>query len=131
MEKGKSPRSGGGRAALLAALLLLLLLAAAAAPRQALAFPQEGVAPRSGDRRRVFRLPRILRRGRNRDSKGALHTEVVVLPPGLQNQGNTCYLNSLLQTVYHIEPFRSAVLEDGEASRDKQARCHVWVILEN
>jgi len=30
---------------------------------------------------------------------------------GLRNQGNTCYLNSLLQTLYHCPPFREAVLE--------------------
>ena len=30
---------------------------------------------------------------------------------GLRNQGNTCYLNSLLQTLYHCEPFREGILE--------------------
>ncbi|KAJ8599178.1 hypothetical protein CTAYLR_010154 [Chrysophaeum taylorii] len=30
---------------------------------------------------------------------------------GIRNQGNTCYLSSLLQTLYHAEPFRQAVVE--------------------
>ncbi|KAF2072827.1 hypothetical protein CYY_005870 [Polysphondylium violaceum] len=30
---------------------------------------------------------------------------------GLQNQGATCYMNSLLQALYHISPFRQAVYE--------------------
>mmetsp|Transcript_23773 Transcript_23773/g.94262 ORF Transcript_23773/g.94262 Transcript_23773/m.94262 type:complete len:156 (-) Transcript_23773:570-1037(-) len=29
---------------------------------------------------------------------------------GLRNQGNTCYLNSLVQTLYHVRPFRETVL---------------------
>ena len=29
---------------------------------------------------------------------------------GLKNQGNTCYLNSLLQTMYMIPEFRNAIL---------------------
>lgn len=33
------------------------------------------------------------------------------LPTGLANQGNTCYLNSLLQTMYHAPGLRKAVLE--------------------
>lgn len=31
-------------------------------------------------------------------------------PPGLGNLGNTCYLNSVVQVLYHILPFRSALL---------------------
>ena len=38
------------------------------------------------------------------------------IPVGLQNIGNTCYLNSILQYLYSIKPLREAVMsfEDGE-----------------
>ena len=31
--------------------------------------------------------------------------------PGLQNKVNSCYLNSIMQQLYHLEPFRTAVLK--------------------
>lgn len=30
--------------------------------------------------------------------------------PGLKNMGNTCYMNSVLQQLYHIAPFRKAII---------------------
>ncbi|KAL2865593.1 ubiquitin-specific protease UBP2 [Aspergillus lucknowensis] len=49
-------------------------------------------------------------------------------PVGLQNIGNTCYLNSLLQFYYSVRPYRNMVLEfenfkmelDDESCRQKQ-----------
>lgn len=32
-------------------------------------------------------------------------------PPGLGNLGNTCYLNSVVQVLYHIPKFRQSILE--------------------
>lgn len=36
--------------------------------------------------------------------------------PGLQNKGNSCYLNSIMQQLYHLEPFRTAVLKSNPNS---------------
>ena len=50
---------------------------------------------------------------------------------GLVNQAMTCYLNSLLQTLYMTPEFRNAIYrwkfdpkeEDGEASRTEATKC--------
>lgn len=40
----------------------------------------------------------------------ASNAALSVLPPGLHNLGNTCYLNSVLQVLYHIPAFKNAIL---------------------
>lgn len=34
------------------------------------------------------------------------------LPTGLVNQGNTCYLNSLVQTLYHAPGLKEAIFKE-------------------
>ena len=55
---------------------------------------------------------------------------------GLKNVGNTCYVNSLLQTYFHLLPFRSAVYSidgtphDTDTPREKEVKqCahHSWI----
>jgi ubiquitin C-terminal hydrolase len=41
---------------------------------------------------------------------------------GLQNQGSTCYMNSLLQTLYHIPIFRAAVYAIDTQSTTEQSK---------
>ena len=50
-----------------------------------------------------------------RTSTGRWTALVMLLPCassahlGLRNQGNTCYMNSLLQTLHHLPEFREAI----------------------
>lgn len=46
--------------------------------------------------------------GRSRDDEGGAQA-------GLRNQGNTCYLNSLVQAMYHAPGLREAVKEAAES----------------
>mmetsp|Transcript_7686 Transcript_7686/g.18713 ORF Transcript_7686/g.18713 Transcript_7686/m.18713 type:complete len:1339 (-) Transcript_7686:66-4082(-) len=51
------------------------------------------------------------------------------IPCGLRNQGSTCYLNSLLQTLYHVPEFRSFALSwhseqsEGDADGTPESAC--------
>jgi ubiquitin carboxyl-terminal hydrolase 25 len=50
---------------------------------------------------------------RHQEIQGSLTT-----PPGLRNIGNTCYLNSLLQYFYNVNPIRDAVINYSELKMD-------------
>ena len=41
---------------------------------------------------------------------------------GLRNQGNTCYMNSLLQALHHLPEFRDAVFSIPRATLPQMAR---------
>lgn len=53
------------------------------------------------------------KRGANGGS--GLNRRSEALPTGLANQGNTCYLNSLVQTMYHTPGLKEAVCEAADA----------------
>ncbi|ORY34116.1 hypothetical protein BCR39DRAFT_518545 [Naematelia encephala] len=44
------------------------------------------------------------------------------IPVGLQNIGNTCYLNSILQYLYSIKPLREAVLAFDQSTSEESGR---------
>lgn len=62
--------------------------------------------------RRRRNLARASKRANaKRASAAAAKASAQDLPTGLANQGNTCYLNSLLQTMYHAPGLKDAVLK--------------------
>ena len=58
--------------------------------------------------RRPLLQPRSVHRLRGGSSR-ADSTEAADVHLGLRNQGNTCYMNSLLQVLYHVPDFRRAI----------------------
>lgn len=59
--------------------------------------------------------------------------EAEPLPTGLANQANTCYLNSLLQTIYHAPEFKNIVMEaveDGSCN-DRETACALARIMKD
>ena len=41
---------------------------------------------------------------------------------GLQNQGATCYMNSMLQQLYHIDTFRNGILRCLEKENEEESK---------
>lgn len=41
---------------------------------------------------------------------------------GIVNQGNTCYMNSYLQVLYHIQKFRQLIFDLEPSAQDKFPR---------
>ena len=67
--------------------------------------------------RRALLQPRSvhrLRGGLRTDSTDAADVHL-----GLRNQGNTCYMNSLLQALYHLPEFRRAVYRMSSSAEDQ------------